>query len=252
MDVLIKQFDYIFRRKEPVALGLIVLQTDEVIEQEFATYFSGANINILHSRIPVDQNISAETLMAMKAHMQASADLLPSDLTLDCIAYGCTSAAMVIGEDVVNDLLTDRQRAYKASNPLTAVKKALSVSNVKTLACLAPYEPKVTQGIGEALSQEGHKLIGIGSFYEPYDISVSRISTESIYQAACRLIQECETLPDALFLSCTNLPCINIIKKLEDELGILVLSSNMAMAWHIARLTQLDHKPVEFGKLWAY
>jgi len=40
-----------------------------------------------------------------------------------------------------------------------------------------------------------------------------------------------------VFLSCTNLRTLDIIDPLEQALGIPVISSNQALAWHMARQT---------------
>ena len=53
---------------------------------------------------------------------------------------------------------------------------------------------------------------------------------------------------DAVFLSCTNLRTLDVIDEIEAELGLPVVSSNQALAWHMAQLTQIspDHA---FGRL---
>jgi maleate isomerase len=40
-----------------------------------------------------------------------------------------------------------------------------------------------------------------------------------------------------IFLSCTNLRTLDVIDALEAELGIPVVSSNLALAWDMARRT---------------
>ena len=54
---------------------------------------------------------------------------------------------------------------------------------------------------------------------------------------------------DALFISCTALPALSLIEKLEKKLNKIVLSSNQALIWDT--LQEIGNKePIEgFGKL---
>ena len=45
---------------------------------------------------------------------------------------------------------------------------------------------------------------------------------------------------DALFVSCTALPVLSIIKDLEKKLGKIILSSNQTLIWDT--LNQIDYK----------
>ena len=58
-------------------LGLIVLQTDETLEPEFAKYFAGQNLPFYVSRIPSAAQVSTDSLAQMEVLLPAAADLLP-------------------------------------------------------------------------------------------------------------------------------------------------------------------------------
>ena len=73
------------------------------------------------------------------------------------------------------------------------------------------------------------------------------MSDETIVNAAMAV-----DTPDAqaLFLSCTGLPAINVIAELEQRTGKPVVTSNQASAWAMAQLGGLiDHRPPDFGRL---
>ncbi|MDB4085456.1 Asp/Glu racemase, partial [Amylibacter sp.] len=42
---------------------------------------------------------------------------------------------------------------------------------------------------------------------------------------------------DAIFLSCTNLNTLSVIKSIEEKIGKPVLSSNQVLAWHMSQLS---------------
>ena len=54
---------------------------------------------------------------------------------------------------------------------------------------------------------------------------------------------------DALFVSCTALPVLSIISKLEKKLNKIVLSSNQTLIWDSLNAINYKEKIDGFGKL---
>ena len=54
---------------------------------------------------------------------------------------------------------------------------------------------------------------------------------------------------DALFVSCTALPVLEIIDKLEKKLNKIVLSSNQALIWDTLVKIKKNNSVEGFGKL---
>ena len=54
---------------------------------------------------------------------------------------------------------------------------------------------------------------------------------------------------EAIFLSCTNLPALNIIDRLEKKLNKIVLSSNQVLIWDTLKSLGKTEKVKGFGKL---
>ena len=53
----------------------------------------------------------------------------------------------------------------------------------------------------------------------------------------------------ALFISCTALPALSIIEKLEKKLGIMVFSSNQTLIWDSLNKIGYKNKIQGYGKL---
>ena len=53
----------------------------------------------------------------------------------------------------------------------------------------------------------------------------------------------------ALFISCTALPALSIIEKLENKLGLMVFSSNQTLIWETLKSIGIKDKINGFGKL---
>ena len=54
---------------------------------------------------------------------------------------------------------------------------------------------------------------------------------------------------EALFISCTALPALSIIEKLEKKLGIIVFSSNQVLIWDTLNKIGIKNNIKGFGKL---
>jgi len=217
-----------------VRFGVIVLQTDEVLEHEIRSVFSDADMVLYHARIPNDQTVSRETLLAMADALPGTAALLPRAQPLSAIAYGCTSASTVIGEAGVAERMARQHPNVPSTNPISAVKAACRHLDVSRLAMITPYVPSVTQAMRELLSCDGFDLKVLGSFEEEKDSRVARIDTMSVLDAIRHLGQSDDV--DAVFASCTNLRTFGIIDEAEQDIGKPVITSNQALAWHMLRL----------------
>jgi len=80
-------------------LGLVVLQVDETIEQDFRRLFPSPGVALYTSRIPSGADVTPETLTAMEAELPRAAGLLPAAASFGAVGYACTSAATLIGSD---------------------------------------------------------------------------------------------------------------------------------------------------------
>ncbi len=85
-------------------IGLIVLATDYTIEHEWRHIMADLDgVALYQSRILNDNRITPETLRAMEPRIAAATGVILPGAQLDVVAYGCTSAAMAIGEERVFD-----------------------------------------------------------------------------------------------------------------------------------------------------
>lgn len=215
-------------------LGLIVLQTDETLEPELMRLLPGEGVAVYTSRVPSGADVTPETLAAMADAIPTAAGLLPASLEFDAIAYCCTSGATVIGPDRVTDLVQGAARARAVTNPLSAVLAALQALGAQRIGMVTPYVESVTGPMRGVLEAEGISVTRCISFEEPQEARVARIDRASVRAAG---VAAGEGGVDAVFLSCTNLRTLDVIEEIEQALGCPVISSNLALAWQLARLS---------------
>lgn len=224
------QFDLEEDSPDEPAVGLIVLQTDETMEHELRHWLP-SRVRLFHSRIPNSVDINSDSLQAMKQVLPATAALLPSTTAFAVIAYGCTSAATVIGEQAVTDAVQSVFPEVAVTNPLSAIKAQLASLNARRIALLSPYVPAVSRALVASLEKDGYQVAQIGSFNESRDDRVARIASRSLMHALEALASENDV--DAIVASCTNLRMSGLVQEASAQIGIPVISSNSALAWHI-------------------
>lgn len=229
---------YPYRLTGPIGsaatIGLIALQVDETIEQDFRRLFPARDVAIYVNRIPSGAALTPETIAQMGRDLPAAAALLPQAADYDAVAYGCTSGTTLIGIDRVRELVQSAVNTRHVAQPLTATLTAFAALNLKSIGLVSPYIDTVSGPMRETFEAAGYRVPAMVSFGEEVEANVARIDPASIHAAAMEVGSDPKT--DAVFLSCTNLRTLDIIEDLEARLGKPVISSNQALAWHMAQL----------------
>ncbi|MCR9221233.1 MAG: Asp/Glu racemase [Alphaproteobacteria bacterium] len=236
-------------------LGLIVLASDHTIEFEWRSLVDAAaracggpdSVALYAARIPNDPEITPETLAAMDGRIAQTADLLTPGVDCDVIAYGCTSAAMVLGSERVAKRVHSVRPGARVTDPAEAAVAAFEALGVRRLAMLTPYSAALNEGLRAGFQARGLDIPKMGSFGIGNDNDVARIAPASVAAAARDLGGDPEV--EAVFVSCTSIRLIEVVDALEDALGKPVVSSNMALGWRALRLAGIDAPLEGFGRL---
>ena len=216
-------------------LGLIVLQVDETIEQDFRRLFVDPGIALYTSQIRSGAELNPDTIAVMERDLPRAASLLPPAVAFDAVGYACTSGTTLIGAARVAELVRGEARTRSVADPLTAALAAMRALGVSHPAIVSPYVESVAGPIRTAFEAAGFRVPASLSFGEEIESRVARIDPGSIREAALEVGRVSGT--DAVFLSCTNLRTLDIIDGLEETLGIPVVSSNLAFGWQMAGLS---------------
>jgi maleate isomerase len=229
-------------------IGLVVLASDLTIEHEWRRVLADIDgVALHHARLFNDARITPETLRAMEGLIAPTAALLLPGHAFDVVAYGCTSASMVLGEERVIELLREAKPEAKATTPITAARIAMQALGAKRIALLTPYRDDLNEALRTYLEARGIEVPVMGSFNEEDDGIVGRIDPASLAGAAARLGAYPEV--DAVFVSCTSLRLAEAAAAIEARIGKPVTSSNHAMLWHALRLAGIDDRLPRWGRL---
>src|SRR6266702_2201205 len=170
------QFDLDAGIAHRAAIGLVVLATDQTIEHEWRQMLRLDGVAFYESRIYNSPTITPETLAEMGTGIAAAAALIKPGIQLDALAYGCTSGAMVIGEERVFALLREAWPGKPCTTPITAALAGLAALGARRIALLTPYIDEINQSMRRNIEERGTTVVAMGSFNNGNDNEVARIA----------------------------------------------------------------------------
>ncbi len=231
------------------AIGLLVLATDQTMEHEFARLARLPGIGLYVARLHNDAEITPATLRAMAPRIAPATALLLPGLKLDVVAFGCTSAAMTLGEEAVFAEIRKIRPEVACTSPVTAAFAAFKALGARRIGVLTPYEPAVNATVRAYLEAGGANVAAFATFNRPDDREAARIDTRSI-RAGVKALTAATAL-DCVFVACTSLRLTEIVSGIEAETGVAVTSSDHALAWHCLRLAGVMEPIPPSGRLFT-
>ena len=172
-------------------------------------------------------------------------DILP-DQKIDCVVYGCTSGTIAAGFNSIEKKVKLAKPEARVTTPSTAAIKALKKLEIKNLSIFTPYSKKLNDEVVEYFKKEGFKITSNSYFDIKSDYDIGKVDQNYLYDVLSKIDLKDA---DALFVSCTALPVLPIIDKLEKKLNKIVLSSNQALIWDTLEKIGKNESVEGFGTL---
>ena len=116
---------------------------------------------------------------------------------------------------------------------------------------VTPYVGEVNDILIKYIQSSGpYEVTRLITFNLIHDSDVASVSCDSIKEAAVQVGQHGDV--DTVFISCTSLRTKDVCVKVEKIIHKPVISSNIALAWHIIRLVKC-HKDIssDYGLLFS-
>lgn len=228
-------------------IGLIVLATDFTMEYEWRRILALPGVAFYQSRLFNSPTITPETLAAMEKLIPEAAKLILPNGRIDVMAYGCTSATVVLGEATVFKRIHEGRAGVKCTTPITGGIAGMKAMGMKRIALLTPYVAEINAMMRGFIEKQGIEVPVVGSFNNPDDGEVARMSPLTTRDAAIELGRSKEV--DGVFVACTSLRVAEIVEQVEQAIGKPLTSSNHAMAWHALRLAGVKDAVPGLGRL---
>lgn len=216
-------------------LGVIAPPTNTVNEKEWSTLLP-AGVSMRFTRMALHADTDTP------AGRQALHDDLATAMTqlrnegADVMVYACTAGSMTLPHHDLPDWMA-KASGVPAVTTAAAIVDALRFLKVKRVAVATPYHAALNAHETHFLEHAGFdvlacKGLGIGANGPHEYVRIAKVDPATI-QAHVRSVHQ--DAADALLVSCTDFPTLDLIETLEQELGIPVLSSNTATLWAALR-----------------
>ena len=227
-------------------IGLITLGSDFRIEKDFNNVIYGRDIDLYVNRIHCYNPLTNETLAKMADDItEVTNDILP-DQKIDCVAYGCTSGTVAAGYEVIKTKINAAKPEAKVTTPITSAIKALKKLNIKKISVFTPYTKTINDTVLNYFKDQNITVSSLTYFDIASDLDIGKVEEEHLFDVLSKIdLSESE----ALFVSCTALPVLSIIDKLEKELNKVVLSSNQTLIWDALNLVGNKNIVKGYGKI---
>ena len=235
-----------FKEKHNPRIGLITLASDFRIEKDFNDVIYGKKIDLYCNRIKSYNPLTNETLKKMADDIPEVTENILPDEKLDCVAYGCTSGTIAAGYSSIFEKVNSVKPNTKVTTPITSAINAIKTLGIKKLSVFTPYTNEINQSVLNYFKKEAIDILELSYFDIASDIDIGKVDPDYLFDALAKIDL---SNSDALFVSCTALPILSIIKDLENKIGKIILSSNQTLIWDTLKQINFKDKVLGYGEL---
>jgi maleate isomerase len=227
-------------------VGLIALASDFMIERDFINIIKDREIDFFVNRIECYNPLTKENLIKMSNKVtEVARDILP-DQDIDCVVYGCTSGTIAAGYENIKKKVNIAKPEAEVTTPSTAAINALKKMKINKIAIFTPYSKVLNDEVIDYFKSENFEISSNAYFDILSDLDIGKVDEDYLYETLSKMDLGDA---DALFISCTALPALSIIEKLEKKLNKVVLSSNQVLIWDTLQSIGKKDSIEGFGKL---
>ena len=231
-------------------IGLISPSTNTTLEPEFWR-LAPEGVSIHTARVHQAGRQGLQSSYRRMADGIATASALLATSEIDVITFGCTSCTLFVPADEIRETMA-RHTGCPTVLVADAVIEALRALDVSRVAVAGPRTELVTRKEVQFLSDSGVEVVssrclGLGATEEERRY-IGRVPPETLLRLAKSA--DCEEA-QAIFVSCTQLPTVAMIDRLERELGKPVITSNQATFWRCLRAIGFNLPITGYGSLLA-
>jgi maleate isomerase len=231
-------------------IGLLVPSVNTVVEPEFGRIVP-EGVGVYAARMRNGRGtLDVEDLTSMCRHAERAADELGS-ARCAVLAFACTSGSFLEGESWEADLRARLEQVGQCPVVTTsgAVAAALARAGVRRVAVATPYPEDLDLRERAFLEQKGFEVPVIRGMRIRDSFDIGQVTPREVLDFARATWQAADGQADGMFLSCTNLPTIEVLAQLEQEIQAPVISSNAATAWAALSALHVADVRTGFGSL---
>lgn len=231
-----------------VKIAFMLPSSCTVFEQEFLRMTAGLDGVI---GVPARLLIESTGLDGL-AEMNAGIDLAAKQLATtrpDVAVYMCTSGSFKDGRggsEAIKERISDLIDGAEVTTTSEAVVEAMTTLGMRQVAMLTPYDRATTRREIAFLGEHGIAVTSCSFRNIEDNLDRGAVPLEESFRCAMKLDR---SSADGIFLSCANVPAIDIVDWLESQSGLPVVTSSQATTWKALRLAGVDDAIEGYGRL---
>ncbi|MSP88328.1 MAG: decarboxylase [Alphaproteobacteria bacterium] len=195
--------------------------------------------------------LNRKDLRAMMSHVDRAAEdvaLAQIDVVIQC----CAPGTFVEGYGADNAVIARLKKitGKPATTMQVATNEAMKAMGMRRVAMATAYRPELNDALIAYLSRAGFKVlssVGLGT-YDPKTLPF--VSPERPYRAMIEAFRAAKK-PDGILFSGGGMRTFEVIKQVERETGVPVVTGGQAGFWHCLRLAGIDDNIEDLGRLFA-
>jgi maleate cis-trans isomerase len=230
-------------------IGLLVPSLNTTLEPDFVR-LAPEGVTVHSARVPTEVHGTFEALEAMGENALDAAEQL-KDFKPDVSVFGCTSASFLNGPAWTKEFESKLEALLNVPSVTTAgaMIEGLHACNLKNVGVVTPYVEATNERLKKYLNEEGFEVDSFHGFEVLDMYSHADISQEDIYEAGFQVGSKDSV--DGVFIACTQLMAVPIIKELEERLQKPVLSAVQVSMWAALKRLNIDANIVNYGSLFS-
>ena len=129
---------------------------------------------------------------------------------------------------------------------LELLTQSLNKLGINNISIFTPYTKSINDSVVGYFKDQNIAVNSLTYFDIDSDLDIGKVDKNYLFEVLSKIDLKDS---DALFVSCTALPVLSIIDKLEKKINKIVLSSNQTLIWDSLNVINYKKKIVGFGKL---
>ncbi len=208
-------------------IGLLVPSSNTTVETEFFRALpEGVTLHV--ARLFIAQ-VTPDSIAGMVSTLESQSKLLAS-ADVDIIVLGATAPSFLKGAGYDREMSKRIEDATgkPATTTSTALLEALAALEIKRLALGSAYSPTVNGICAAFLEANGYAVVAQEGLDVIDNLAIGRLDVQTAYDMG-RKVDRPDA--DAVVLACTNWKSMDIIDRLERDIGKPVLSTTQVSVW---------------------
>jgi len=127
---------------------------------------------------------------------------------------------------------------------------ALRALDAAKILIASPFVKETNQKLKAFLEGSGFKVVGMGGFGKVKNADINRITRQEAYHFVKSAFNSHKSKEiQGILMPCANWPTSLLVKKWETDLGVPVVTSNLAKLWAALKVLGIKDKISDFGSL---